>query len=134
MRGSVRSHTPASVSKKTSVAGRLRSASNSLRRLVLLHWQAGAQLYEFVDGTLLTYKDGVTHHFTAAMTTALTAARNRERLLPAKPRGVGPAIEDRQAWKTVADAAKLVASKLMSPDAHRSPMPVLVSTVGLAIG
>ena len=33
------------------------------------------------DGTMLTYKDGVTHHFTAAMTTALTAARNRERLL-----------------------------------------------------
>lgn len=33
------------------------------------------------DGTLLTYKDAVTHHFTAAMTTALTAARNRERLL-----------------------------------------------------
>ncbi|MEO6212224.1 MAG: M14 family metallopeptidase [Vicinamibacterales bacterium] len=33
------------------------------------------------DGTTLTYKQGVTHHFTAAMTTALTAARNRERLL-----------------------------------------------------
>lgn len=33
------------------------------------------------DGTLLTYKAGVTHHFTAATTTALTAARNRERLL-----------------------------------------------------
>ena len=33
------------------------------------------------DGTLLTYKDAVTHHFTAAITTALTAARNRERLL-----------------------------------------------------
>ncbi len=33
------------------------------------------------DGTLLTYKDGVTHHFTAAITTAATAARNRERLL-----------------------------------------------------
>ena len=33
------------------------------------------------DGTLLTYKDGVTHHFTAAVTTAITAARNRERML-----------------------------------------------------
>jgi len=33
------------------------------------------------DGTLLTYKDGVTRHFTAAITTAATAARNRERLL-----------------------------------------------------
>ncbi len=33
------------------------------------------------DGTLLTYRQGVTHHFTAAITTALTAARNRERLL-----------------------------------------------------
>jgi hypothetical protein len=33
------------------------------------------------DGTTLTYKDGVTHHFTAAVTTATTAARNRERLL-----------------------------------------------------
>ncbi len=33
------------------------------------------------DGTVLTYKDGVTHHFTAAVTTAVTAAKNRERLL-----------------------------------------------------
>ena len=33
------------------------------------------------DDTLLTYKAGVTHHFTAAITTAATAARNRERLL-----------------------------------------------------
>jgi hypothetical protein len=33
------------------------------------------------DGTVLTFKDGVTHHFVAAMTTAVTAARNRERLL-----------------------------------------------------
>ena len=33
------------------------------------------------DGTQLTYKDGVTHHFTAAITTAATAARNRDRLL-----------------------------------------------------
>jgi hypothetical protein len=33
------------------------------------------------DGTVLTYKQGVTHHFTSAITTALTAARNREKLL-----------------------------------------------------
>ncbi len=33
------------------------------------------------DGKVLTYKDGVTHHFTSAMTTALTAARHREQLL-----------------------------------------------------
>jgi len=33
------------------------------------------------DGTTLTYKEGVTHHFTAAITTALTAAKNRERML-----------------------------------------------------
>jgi hypothetical protein len=33
------------------------------------------------DGRLLTYKDGVTHHFTAAITTATTAAKNRDRLL-----------------------------------------------------
>ena len=33
------------------------------------------------DGGILTYKDAVTHHFTAAITTAATAAKNRERLL-----------------------------------------------------
>jgi hypothetical protein len=33
------------------------------------------------DGTPLTYKAGVIHHFTAAITTTATAARNRERLL-----------------------------------------------------
>ena len=33
------------------------------------------------DGSTLTYKQGVTHHFTAAVTTALTSAKNRERLL-----------------------------------------------------
>jgi hypothetical protein len=33
------------------------------------------------DGTILTYKQAVTHHFTAAVTTATTAAKNRERLL-----------------------------------------------------
>ena len=45
--------------------------------------QASARGLAFAreDGTTLTYKDGVTHHFTAAITTAVTAARNRERLL-----------------------------------------------------
>jgi hypothetical protein len=33
------------------------------------------------DETVLTYKQAVTQHYTAALTTALTAARNRERLL-----------------------------------------------------
>lgn len=33
------------------------------------------------DATLLTYRDGVLHHFTAAITTATTAARNREQIL-----------------------------------------------------
>ncbi|MFB3854638.1 MAG: M14 family metallopeptidase [Vicinamibacterales bacterium] len=33
------------------------------------------------DGRNLTYRDGVTHHFTAAIRTAETAARNREQLL-----------------------------------------------------
>jgi hypothetical protein len=33
------------------------------------------------DGTLMTYGDAVTHHFTAAITTAETAARNRDRIL-----------------------------------------------------
>ena len=33
------------------------------------------------DGDLLTYADGVLNHFTAAIETALTAARNRERIL-----------------------------------------------------
>jgi hypothetical protein len=45
--------------------------------------QASARGLAFArdDGTALTYKQGVTHHFTAAITTALTAARNREKLL-----------------------------------------------------
>ena len=33
------------------------------------------------DGDLLTYGDGVLHHFTAALETALTSARNRESIL-----------------------------------------------------
>ncbi len=33
------------------------------------------------DGDFLTYGDGVLHHFTAAITTAVTAARHRERIL-----------------------------------------------------
>ncbi len=37
--------------------------------------------YRRRDGTLLTYLDGITEHFTAGLTTAATAARHRERLL-----------------------------------------------------
>ena len=37
--------------------------------------------YRRTDDTLLTYREGIVHHFTAAITTAATAARNRERLL-----------------------------------------------------
>jgi zinc carboxypeptidase len=33
------------------------------------------------DGTLLHYRDAVTHHFTAAVTTAITAAKGRDQLL-----------------------------------------------------
>jgi hypothetical protein len=33
------------------------------------------------DGLTLTYRDGVMHHFNAAITTAITAARNRERFM-----------------------------------------------------
>ncbi|HUH14003.1 MAG TPA: hypothetical protein VMK65_12890, partial [Longimicrobiales bacterium] len=45
--------------------------------------QASARglVYRRSDGTLLTYGDGILHHFTAALSTAETAARNRERLL-----------------------------------------------------
>jgi hypothetical protein len=38
-------------------------------------------VYTRRDGSVLTYRDGVVRHFTAAMETAATAARNRERLL-----------------------------------------------------
>src|SRR5688572_24483358 len=37
--------------------------------------------YRRSDDTLLTYREAIVHHFTAAITTAATAARNRERLL-----------------------------------------------------
>ena len=45
--------------------------------------QASARALSFTrtDGTVMTYRDGVMHHFNAAITTAVTAARNRERLL-----------------------------------------------------
>ena len=45
--------------------------------------QASARglVYRRSDDTLLTYGQGIVHHFTAAITTAATAARNRERLL-----------------------------------------------------
>ena len=37
--------------------------------------------YRRVDGTVLTYRDGVVEHFTAALETMETAARERERIL-----------------------------------------------------
>jgi hypothetical protein len=45
--------------------------------------QASARGLAFrrADDTILTYKQAVTQHFTAALTTAVTAARNREQLL-----------------------------------------------------
>ena len=45
--------------------------------------QASARALSFArtDGTVMTYRDGVLHHFNAAITTAITAARNRERLV-----------------------------------------------------
>ena len=45
--------------------------------------QASARALSFTrtDGTVMTYRDGVMHHFNAAITTAVTAARNRERLV-----------------------------------------------------
>ena len=45
--------------------------------------QASARSLSFArsDGTVLTYRDGVMHHANAALVTAITAAKNRERLL-----------------------------------------------------
>ena len=45
--------------------------------------QASARSLSFArsDDTVLTYRDGVMHHANAALVTAVTAARNRERLL-----------------------------------------------------
>jgi hypothetical protein len=45
--------------------------------------QASARALSFArtDGTVMSYRDGVLHHFNAAITTAVTAARNRERLV-----------------------------------------------------
>ena len=45
--------------------------------------QASARglVWRRTDGDELTYRDGVVHHFTAAITTAATAAKNRERLV-----------------------------------------------------
>ena len=37
--------------------------------------------YRRTDGDILTFRDGVVHHFTSAITTAATAAKNRERLV-----------------------------------------------------
>lgn len=51
--------------------------------IAMTYEQASARGLAFAreDGTTLTYKQGVTQHFTAAITTAVTAARNREQLL-----------------------------------------------------
>ncbi len=45
--------------------------------------QASARSLSFArrDDTVLTYRDGVMHHANAALVTAITAAKNRERLL-----------------------------------------------------
>jgi hypothetical protein len=45
--------------------------------------QASARSLAFArsDDSTLTYRDGVMHHFNAAITTAITAAKNRERLV-----------------------------------------------------
>jgi hypothetical protein len=45
--------------------------------------QASARSLAYLksDGTTMTYRDGVMHHMNAAITTAITAAKNRERLL-----------------------------------------------------
>lgn len=45
--------------------------------------QASARGLAFTrsDGDTLTYRDGVMHHFNAAITTAVTAARNREKFM-----------------------------------------------------
>jgi hypothetical protein len=42
---------------------------------------ARALVLKKADGDVMTYGDGVLHHFTAAITTAATAAANRERIL-----------------------------------------------------
>ncbi len=42
---------------------------------------ARALVLKKADGDVMTYGDGVLHHFTAAITTAATAASNRERIL-----------------------------------------------------
>jgi hypothetical protein len=51
--------------------------------LGMTYEQASARAMVFLkdDGDLMTYGDGILHHFTAAITTAETAARNRERIL-----------------------------------------------------
>ncbi len=51
--------------------------------LGMTYEQASARALTYLksDGTVLTYGDGVVHHFTAAITTAVTAARNRDLVL-----------------------------------------------------
>lgn len=51
--------------------------------LGMTYEQASARALTYLksDGTVMTYGDGVVRHFTAALTTAVTAARNRDRIL-----------------------------------------------------
>ena len=51
--------------------------------VAMTYEQASARglAFQREDGRTLTYKQGVTQHFTAAVTTAVTAAKNREQLL-----------------------------------------------------
>ena len=81
----------------TSAAGRItsgRSTTPSIRatatrgrpsrdRSATTYEQASARGLAFArsDGDTLTYRDGVMHHFNAAIVTAITAARNREMLM-----------------------------------------------------
>ena len=46
-------------------------------------------------------------------------------MLPEKPRGVGPTIADRQAWKTVADAAKFQDAVPSAEQLLSQPIPDL---------
>ncbi|MDP1569434.1 MAG: M14 family zinc carboxypeptidase [Vicinamibacterales bacterium] len=67
-------------------------------------------VYQRRDGSVLTYRDGVVRHFTAAIETAATAARNRERMLR-------DFIEDRRA--AVADGGQTEYVLLPGVDASK---------------
>ena len=81
----------------TSAAGPITSARSTTRsipataipgrpsrdRSAMTYEQASARGLAFArsDGDTLTYRDGVMHHFNAAIVTAITAARNREQFM-----------------------------------------------------